>query len=69
MLGLGCFEKLHHFNSTSVILQLEPGDTRCLKFKWRDQGLNPRPLAPQAKSLTTRPPPLPIEICILSQSL
>ena len=34
------------------------GDNQSLKFKWRGQELNPRPLARQAKSLTTRPPPL-----------
>ena len=37
---------------------LEAGDNQSLKFKWRDRELNPGPLAPQAKSLTTRPPPL-----------
>ena len=38
---------------------LEAGDNQSLKFKWRDQESNPGPLAPKAKSLTTRPPPLP----------
>ena len=38
---------------------LETGDNQSLKFKWRDRESNPGPLAPQAKSLTTRPPPLP----------
>ena len=38
---------------------LEAGDNQSLKFKWRDRESNPGPLAPQAKSLTTRPPPLP----------
>ena len=37
---------------------LEAGDNQSLKFKWRGGELNPGPLAPQAKSLTTRPPPL-----------
>ena len=37
---------------------LEAGDNQSLKFKWRGGGSNPKPLAPQAKSLTTRPPPL-----------
>ena len=38
---------------------LEAGDNQSLKFKWRDRESNPGPLAPLAKSLTTRPPPLP----------
>ena len=38
---------------------LEAGDNQSLKFKWRDRESYPGPLAPQAKSLTTRPPPLP----------
>ena len=37
---------------------LEAGDNQSLKFKWRCGESNPGPLAPQAKSLTTRPPPL-----------
>ena len=38
---------------------LEAGDNQSLKFKWRGEESNPGPLAPQAKSLTTRQPPLP----------
>ena len=38
---------------------LEVGDTQSLKFKWRDWGSNLGPLALRAKSLTTRPSPLP----------
>ena len=38
---------------------LEARDNQSLKFKWRGGESNPGPLAPQAKSLTTRPPPLP----------
>ena len=34
---------------------LEAGDNQSLKFKWRGGESNPGPLAPQAKSLTTRP--------------
>ena len=34
---------------------LEAGDKQSLKFKWRGGESNPGPLAPQAKSLTTRP--------------
>ena len=34
-------------------------DDQSRKFKWRGEESNPGPLAPQAKSLTTRPPPLP----------
>ena len=41
---------------------LEAGDNQSLKFKWRDRGSNPGPLAPQAKSLTTRLPPLPYRL-------
>ena len=40
-------------------LDLEAGDNQSLKFKWRGGELNPGPLAPQAKSLTTTPPLLP----------
>ena len=35
---------------------LEAGDNQSLKFKWRGGESNPGPLAPQVKSLTTRPP-------------
>ena len=38
---------------------LEAGDNQSLKFKWRGRESNPGPLAPQSKSLTTRPLPLP----------
>ena len=41
---------------------LEAGDNKSLKFKWRGGESNPGPLAPQAKSLTTRPPPLPSKL-------
>ena len=37
---------------------LEAGDNQSLKFKWRGGESNPGPLAPQAKSLATWPPPL-----------
>ena len=40
----------------------EAGDNQSLKFKWRGGESNPGPLAPQAKSLTTWPPPLPLVI-------
>ena len=39
---------------------LEAGDNQPLKYKWRGRESNPGPLALQAKSLTTRPPLLPI---------
>ena len=51
---------------------LEAGDNQSLIFKWRGEESNPGPLAPQAKSLTTRPPPLPLvvyEIKIYSMAL
>ena len=38
---------------------LKAGDNQSLKSKWRGRELNSGPLAPQAKSLTTRPLPLP----------
>ena len=38
---------------------LEAVDSQSLKFKWWGGESNPGPLTPQAKSLTTRPPPLP----------
>ena len=43
---------------------LKAGDNQSLRFKWRDRESNPGPFAPQAKSFTTRPPPLPA--CLLS---
>ena len=42
---------------------LEAGDNQSLKFKWRGGESNPRPLASQAKSLTTQPPPLLKMVC------
>ena len=36
---------------------LEEGDNQSLKFKWRGGESNPKPLAPQAKSLITRSSP------------
>ena len=38
---------------------LEEADNQSLKFKWWGGESNPGPLAPKAKSLTTRPPQLP----------
>ena len=38
---------------------LKAGDNQSLNFKLRGGESNPRLLAPQAKSLTNRPPPLP----------
>ena len=35
---------------------LEAGDNQSLNFEWRGES-NPGTLAPQAKGLTTRPPP------------
>ena len=45
---------------------LEAGDNKSLKFKWRGRESSPGPLAPQAKSLTTRPPPLPSRLASLA---
>ena len=47
---------------SNIYRDFEAGDNQSFKFKWRDRESNPRPLAPQAKSLTTRPPPF-LEIC------
>ena len=47
---------------------LEAGDKQSLKFKWRGGELNPGPLAPQAKSLTTRPTLLAAELCALPEN-
>ena len=40
-------------------LDLEAGDNQSLKIQVARPGIEPGPLAPQAKSLTTRPPLLP----------
>ena len=37
-------------------LDLEAGDNQSLKIQGASRESNPGPLAPQAKSLTTRPP-------------
>ena len=54
---VGCIEDLRRF---SGILALKAGDNQSLKFKWRGVESNTGPLVPQAKSLTTRPPSLPL---------
>ena len=43
-------------------LDLETGDNQSLKVQVVRPGMNPDPLAPQTKSLTTRPPLLPQRI-------
>ena len=44
-------------------LDLEAGDNQSLKMQVARPGIEPGPLAPQAKSLTTRPPLLlPVEM-------
>ena len=48
------------YQSYMSYFNVEVGDAKSLKWKWRDPGSNPRPLAQQAKSLTTPPPQLPI---------
>ena len=55
-----CIEDLRRFSCISAYRDLEAGDNQSLKFKWRDRESNPGPLAPKAKSLTPRPPPLPM---------
>ena len=42
--------------------KMEAGDTLSLKFKKQDRELNSRPPALQAKSFTTLPLPLPIDL-------
>ena len=59
---VGCIEDLCRFSGISAISQLA-GDNQSLKFKWRDWESNPGPLAPQAKSFTTRPPPFLTYVC------
>ena len=56
---LGCIEDLRRLAVFQPYRDLEARDNQSLKFKWRGQESNPRPLALQAKSLTTRPPLLP----------
>ena len=56
VLGIYVGLAVFHFQSYR---DLEAGENQSLKFKWRDRESNPGSLAPQAKSLTTRPPPLP----------
>ena len=55
-------------NVDSAIFQpyidLEAGDNHSLKIQVARPGIEPGPLAPQAKSLTTRPPLLPQTLCI-----
>ena len=51
---VGCFEDLRNFGDISAISHvLEAGDNKFLKSLRRDCELNPGPLSPQAKSLTT----------------
>ena len=58
--SVGCwlYWGLRHLSVITAISRL--GRFQSLKFKWRGGESNPGPLAPEAKSLTTRPPPLPI---------
>ena len=57
---LGFIEDLRRFSSISAISRLESRIyNKSLKFNSRGRESNPGPLAPQAKSLTTRQPPLP----------
>ena len=46
-------------------LDLEAGDNQSLKIQVVRPGIEPGPLAPQAKSLTTRPPLLPVFVLVL----
>ena len=56
---VGCIEDLRRFSVFQPYRDLEAGDDQYLKLKWRGGESSPGPLAPQAKSLTTGPPPLP----------
>ena len=56
---VGCIEDLRRFSGISATWKQEI--TNLWKLKWRGRESNPRPLAPQAKSLTTWPPLLPIQ--------
>ena len=59
LVGCTCIEDLRRFSGISAISRLEAGDNQSLKFKWRGRESNSVPLALHAKSLTTRPRPLP----------
>ena len=50
--GLAVFQPCRH---------LEAGDNQSLKIQATRPGIEPGPLAPHVKSLTTRPQPLPPE--------
>ena len=52
----GCFWLTSIKRSFSHISTWKQEITNLWKFKWRGGESNPGPLAPQAKSLTTRPP-------------
>ena len=60
---LGCWLVVLRIYVASAVFQpyrdLEAGDNQSLKFKWQGRESNPGPLAPQAKTLTIQPPPLP----------
>ena len=45
----------------ALIIFQSPGDTKSLRYKWWDRDFNTRPPALQGKSLTTRPPLLPLQ--------
>ena len=62
-LDLGRFEDLHRFTNFQSYRNLEAGDTQSVKFEWdSNQDSNLGPLAPQAKSLTIRPPLPPLSL-------
>ena len=62
----GCLMVVLRICVASAVFQpyrdLKAEDNQSLKFEWRGRESNPGPFAPHAKSLTTRPPPLPSNI-------
>ena len=54
---VGCIEDLVALAVFQPYRDLKASDNQSLKFKWRGGESNPGPLAPQAKSVTTRPLP------------
>ena len=59
MVGVGWFFINVDLAIFQPYLDSEAGDDQSLKIQVARRGIKPGPLAPQAKSLTTRPPLLP----------
>ena len=59
--GLGCFEALRRCSDISAMPRLESMKNPISKIEEARPGIEPRPLAPKAKSLTTTSPLLPFQ--------